>query len=61
MVRLEGLCQSKIPMTPSGIKPATSQACSAVPQPTVPSRALDSIFFFLPWRNSPSGPSLPNY
>jgi hypothetical protein len=59
MVRLEGLCQSKIPMTPSGIKPANSQACSVVPQPTAPPRASGSIFF-LPWRNSPSGPS-PHY
>jgi len=36
-VRLEGLCQRKIPMTPTGIEPATL-ACSAVTQPTASTR-----------------------
>ena len=62
VVRLEGLCQSKLPMSPSGNKPATSQACSAIPQLTAPPRAVGSIlFFFLPWRKSPSGPSPPHW
>ena len=33
-VRPEGLCQWKIPMTPSGNRPRDLPACSAVPQPT---------------------------
>jgi len=60
MVRMEGLCQSKIPMTPSGINPATSQACRAVPQPTAPPRALGSTFFYH-GTTAPSGPSPPHY
>jgi hypothetical protein len=38
IVRPEGLNPRKIPMTQSGIKPATFRVCSAVPQTTVPLR-----------------------
>ena len=39
IVRPEWIWQLKIPMTPSGIKPANLLACRAVPQPTAPQRA----------------------
>ena len=38
-VRLEGLCQWKIPVTPSGNGTRDLPTCSAVPQPTAPRRA----------------------
>ena len=37
-VRPEGLCQRKIPVTPTGIEPA---ACRTVPQPTALRRTRD--------------------
>jgi hypothetical protein len=40
IVRPKVLCQWKIPMTPSGIEPATFPACSAVPQPNLPPSIL---------------------
>ena len=38
LVRPEGLCQWKIPMTPSEIESATFRLVSQMPQPTAPPR-----------------------
>jgi len=49
IVRLEGLCKSKVPMTPSGIKPRDLLACSTVPQPNWNLWEVCKGLFTSPW------------
>jgi hypothetical protein len=50
IVRPEELCQWKTPKTPSGIEPATSPACSIVPQSSALPRGFKHTKWILMWQ-----------